>query len=236
MTAVVEDQHIPPRIRVETTSKTVWRVEPDGSRFEVRGRVVDGVIFDYETPQETPLTYTDGVESTPDPVAMPPVGVWLIPPAAPELGAHVIIDKRGGYSSLTRKSHRDVVEVPGRDDGALVVEWGRGARTGEIVVHVLNRENLARLEGCLLAPGPHFLSTPRSHWPVNGLLSWVSIGDDDFDPKGPDHRERWRVKLPIVATSRPERVVDSAPSWRDLGDLTWAQAGDMTWRQLMEAL
>lgn len=229
MDVTVQDWATPPRIRIDTTAETVWRVGEPGGPYQVRGVPQGGVLYDAEVPQLTPVHYTDGA-STSAVVELPDVGVWLIPAADPDRSVPLLVDRPTGFSSWSRAAGMDVVRIPGRA-APVAVTWARQAREGTITVHALDRAVFDALAACLDVGGPYLLSAGPRHWPAQQMAPWVVIGDVEETPAGPPHAPRWLVKLPLVQIDRPAWVEPSTVlAWEDLPH-TWAELAH-TWPTL----
>lgn len=226
MIVTLEPDHTPPRIRIDTTAEQVSRVI-DGVSVPVRGTVDAGTIYDYEAPQETPLAYDDGLTVS-SLVELPDVGVWLIPPALPDLGVQVTV---GSFSGWKRGSSVSAVSIPGRTNN-IAVSWARGGREGELSAVVLDPDEFTALSACLDVTGPMLLSFPVSHWPAFGLVSWVTIGDVSEEPQG-SNPETWIVTLPLTPVDRPAFIVDAGLAWSNLPS-TWGALA-ATWDDLESA-
>ena len=223
MIVTVQADNTPPRVRIETTAATVHRVA-GGARVEVRGGVTDGVAYDYECPQETVVTYDDGLDVS-APVEMPSVGPWLVPLADAAAGCRLIVTEFSGWS---RPGNASVVEVPGAAH-PIVRSFGRGGRRGSMTVATLTADDFDALSAALDVTGPAFLSVPSSHWPMFGLVSsYVSVGDVEERHLGSDE-ETWLITLPLTPVDRPAYVRSTRTTWADLAGMTWGSLAGRTW-------
>ena len=208
MIVTVEQDSYPPRVRIDTTAEAVYRTIGTET-VQVRGEVVDGVIYDYELPQAVDATYSDGL-ATSDPVQMPNVGNWLIHPGAPDpvpvraLRGALVVDDTGSVSSI--------LDIPG--GATFAVSFPRSADRGGFRLNVAEGQEQPMRD--LLADGSVlFLSTP----PTLGLgPCYLSLGDAQWQ-----RRQNWAgdlarlLDLPYVEVDRPTYVVSSTVT---IGTLT----------------
>lgn len=208
MIVTVQAEAFPPRIQIECDRFPLYRVESDGTRHPILSTPVTGVFGfrfdDFDAPQSRPVRYETSTELS-DYVVMPPVGVWLIPAEAPELGAPLVLEK-GAFSGWRRGADRTVTEVPGRAN-AVAVDFTRKAASGQLKAVTMDPEDSARLMDCLNVPGPAFLSLSSSEWPGFERVSWVSIGDVEDQPQTDlAGRQVWVTTFDIAPVDRPELV------------------------------
>ena len=212
MIVTVEQDASVPRVKIETASTDVYRtIGPTTVR--VRGVVEAGVIYDYELPQATEATYVDGFEVS-DPVQMPDVGCWLIPPGSPEDGCRVTFTNEG-LSNIAPVRDVATIDIPGRD-GSFSVDFGRRGRRGSIGFYVQGPW-VDRAERCLSAGTPHFLSRPPSVWPLLHVSDYVAITEESPTPIGQGAAARWVYEVSFIPTDRPTYVVSSTVT---IGTLT----------------
>lgn len=206
-TVTIEADHVPPRVRIDTTATTVTRLDAGAAvAVPVRGSVVGGVIYDYECPQETSVTYLDGLGLS-QVVEMPDVGVWMIPPSDPDLGAPLLVDQ-DGFPGWVRPAGIASAHIPGRAN-AIAIDFGRGAREGSMKVWSLYADDFARLTVCLDAVGPKFLSFNQASWPAFGSVSWVQVGDVNevpFASLEAGDVQTWSVSFTLTPVDRPAFV------------------------------
>jgi hypothetical protein len=201
-TVTIEADHTPPRVRIDTTAQTVTRLD-DGATEAVTvrgsGSIVGGVIYDYECPQEMPVTYSDG-DGLDVTVELPNVGDWLIHLGTPELSCLAVIRQHSGAESPLLQS---VADIPGGP--TFVNTFGpRASERGSFTVNTYSPDETAALRALLADGTVLFLN---SHADLGFGPAYISVGTVDwsrrFNWTGDDGRV-W--SLPYVEVDRPESV------------------------------
>ncbi|NUT08182.1 MAG: hypothetical protein HOV76_32415 [Hamadaea sp.] len=189
----VELSNVPPRVRLDVsasageTSTTVVRNDPDNVQRPVRtsdgapltlsGGV--GLLYDYEVPYSTVVTYTTlesptvlGVDVTVDVDQ-----VWLIHPGVPGLSMPVNVASIG---TRTRSVQQGVHWPMGRKTPVVQTDGQRKAPSGQIELRVESLEELADLEALTDDAGTLFLNIPADFgWGVSAC--YISVGDIQED-------------------------------------------------------
>lgn len=185
MIVTVEPDAVAPRIRIESTFPQLWRVTPDGAYTVVRGVPDAGVLYDYECPQETPVSYSSmssrvlplpagHEESTP--VELPEMGLWLVHPGAPDLSRRVTLSSHDGWVTPSASS---TVDIPGGD--TFAVTFRRGSDAGSLLVKLWNRTDVDDFRALVGDGSVLFLSAPHdlgigSGFVCLGDVSWTRVG------------------------------------------------------------
>lgn len=213
----VEPDNAPPRVRVDTTGEQVWRMQ-GGSLVEVRGTVSGGVIYDYECPQETPVRYTTGPETS-GLVELPACGDWLVHLADPDLSQQVTLRE---HPEWTRPAIRDVVDIPASsatgEGRTVAVSFGRGSRRGDVSFNTYTREGEVALDALLSDGTILFLST---HLEVGFGPAYLTLGDVSWRRVATNLNEGRVASVSYVEVDRPAVIVGTSLTWAQLGP-TWA--------------
>lgn len=213
ITVTVEADYSPPRIRIDTDQASVWRVQ-GGRTTLVRGGVVAGTAYDYECPQETPVTFTDGVSTSPL-VALPDCGDWLVHLSAPERSQQLVIRE---HPEWTKPAIRDVIDIPAStasgEGRTIAVSFGRNAARGDLTLNTYTPDDEAGMQALLADGSLLFLSTPEE----TGIgPCYVSLGDARWARRMNYTGDKGRiVALPYVEVERPEMVVETSLTWSQL--------------------
>lgn len=203
MIVTVERDAVAPRVSIATSGTDVYRVQ-DGVRTKVRGLVVDGFIYDYELPQNTPVTYEaaePGSGTVVSPlVEMPDLGVWLIHLGDPSLSQRLTVASHDGWGS---QSFSAAVDVPGGD--AYAVTFGRGTDTGAFRVKLWAREDVDGFRALVADGSVLFMSAPYNFGTGSG---YVALGDVVLERVGQYYGSQARyASFPYKFVRRPEVVM-----------------------------
>ena len=208
--AVVEIDATPPRVRLTVSPGARIDRVVSGVATPVRG-VADGagVLFDYECPQETSVTYTDGLAES-DEVEIPNVGEWLIHLGRPELSQQVVFARLPGEDA---PSNAATLDIPG--GGTIAATFPRSSNRGQFVLNTYTLEEKAALSALLADGSTLFLST---HADVDFGPCYLALGDASWQRRllGIADKGR-RVTLPYVEVQRPAQT---AASYVAIDDLT----------------
>lgn len=207
MIVTVEPDATVPRVRIETTAAQVWRVQ-GSERTQVRGVVADGVIYDYECPQQTPVTYDDGLAVS-ETVELPDLGDWLIHLGTPELSQQVVIRTHPSWVSPNAQA---VADIPG---GATIVRtFPRQASRGDVRVNTYDEQDRAALQALLADGSILFLS---SHADLGFGPAYVAVGTVDWARRFEWDGDQGRIiTLPYVEVERPAFVQTTGGRIEDL--------------------
>lgn len=199
--ATVEPDAVAPRVQIVTTGLDVYRVQ-GGVSTRVRGGVVGGVIYDYECPQETPVTYVTGAEVA-GPVEMPDIGLWLIHPGTPELSRRVVLSAHDGWVTPAMSSS---VDVPGGD--TFAVSFPRSSDVGSLLVKLWTREDVDDFRALVADGGALFLSAP---YDLGIGCGYVLLGDVSWARVGQRSGSQMRfVSFPFRFVRRPEVIASTS--------------------------
>ena len=217
MIVTVQPNASPPRIKIETTELTVTRTI-GGVVTPVRGESVAGVIFDYEAPQEVPVTYSDGIND--EIVVMPNVGNWLIHLTKPELSCPIEVEVDDAIESPST-----VKTLPLLSRAPHTVATGRNTFSSGLSVHTFDLDEVEALHELLKDESVLWVSTHASHgWgPFYARVLDVSTARFMAWCESP----RRVVSLPILLQDRPVQVDAGLTPWEQM-PTTWAGMPD-TW-------
>lgn len=220
--AVVEADANPPRVRITTDQETVTRDAGDGP-VAVRGVVMAGVIYDYECPQEVPVTYAAGAATVA--VEMPNVGDWLVHLTQPELSQRITFGEHPDWTSPLALS---AVDIPGR--GTVSVSFGpRTGDRGGFTAKTYTVDEYRGLRELLVDGSVLFLST---HLEVGFGPAYLAVGDVQWNRTQNMSADQSRIAaIPYFEVERPEWVANDGLTWADLGT-TWG-ALEPTWDGLV---
>lgn len=204
MIVTVEPDAVTPRIQIVTSGSTVYRVL-DGVRTKVRGDVEADVIYDYECPQETAVTYVaaePGGEAESDPVEMPEIGVWLIHLSTPELSRRLTVSKHEGWESSATTS---VLEIPGGE--AHAVTFGRQSDSASFLVKLWSREEFDGFRALVDDGSVLFMNAPYAFG--TGCI-YVALGGVSWDRVGQRMGSQLRfASFSYKVVRRPEVVIST---------------------------
>ncbi|AKU15742.1 sialidase family protein [Luteipulveratus mongoliensis] len=210
---------------VETTTNTNADIRT--RRFSALSAADALVIYDYECPQETPVTYDDGYASS-APVTMPDVGKWLIPCSRPSLGCRFDTDKES-LSAWERGETRSVLEIPGAKP--FIVTRRSPGRSTSIDAFTYGAEDAQRIRAALLAPGSYFLSAPSRFWMLEGA-SYVDVSGVKETPRGIQKTPAWNWSMTLTEVERPIDLSTSLTGWDAMPDPPWMQTMPTSWAEM----
>lgn len=214
LTATVQSEAWPPRVRLDTDGATVTRVDETGATVTVRGDVDAGVIYDYEAPQGVALTYTadSGGSAV---VALPDCGNWLVHLAHPELSRPLQVegdsevDMPARVSSVRTYSGRPFSVAAGR----------RGSVAAGMTLHSLTFDETHALLELLDDQSILFLSTHPGHDDEGPrYVRVLDVSKRRF--MAACESPRRVLALPYLVQDRPSTVVADAYGW-DLMPASW---------------
>jgi hypothetical protein len=195
VTPTVDAVNEPPRVRLDVVDSgspnlfatTVVRYDPDGRWRPVRtydggplalagaGATRTGLIFDYEAPIGSPVTYSTS-ESPTVLSAQVTVNVdqaWLIHPGIPELSCPIVV---AGVSERTRRVQRGVFYPMGRRFPVVQTDGRRKA--AEYTLKLYSGDDVARrqIEDLIEDAGVLLLNVPTSKsWGIG--TEYIAAGD-----------------------------------------------------------
>lgn len=215
LTALVQADALPPRVKLTTDGTAVTRTDESGASVLVRGDVTGGVIYDYEAPQGVALTYTADTGGTAR-VGMPDVGNWLVHLSQPGMSCRLELETEDGVALPARVS--TLRTFSGRPYS--VAAGSRGWLSSALSLHTITREDTRRMLALLDDQSILFFSPHPGH--DDEGARYVRVLDVD-KRRFMDWCESPRrvFSLPYLVQDRPSTVVADAYGW-DLMPTLWS--------------
>ena len=192
--------------------------------------------FDYEAPQNVPLTYkaylTDDLDEEITLIAvMTGVvnygGDYLMAVGRPELAMNIFVEY-GGAGALSRDVVRDVVQVVGRPS-PMIVTWGRNMWVGGFNFLTLEEFERRRILAIMSFPVVMFVSRAGYGFDQPVFLSPGTVTEERTTGLGSEQSRRWMIDFNEIA--RPPSYYPpplAAVTWQDRLD------EDRTWQELID--
>jgi len=232
LTASVEADHTPPRVRLDVNdstgtipSLTITRLDPDSQYRKVRTSddaplpLSGGVatIYDYEAPFGYTLTYTTDQAGSPTAtVQIDSARPWLTHLGVPSRSAS--IDFRVGTNDEeTWSIDQGVFQVLERDDPIVATSGARLLPSSSLILSVETTVDLAALRLLLSDGSPLLLNVPPSLG-VGLDTCYIAVGN--VTPRRPSGSAgmSWLrdIELPYQQVGRPAGGTQAAITWNDV--------------------
>jgi hypothetical protein len=260
ITAVPQPNNVPPRTQItiatpsgDTITAVALLRSANGSTVQTRVQPAPGpspiVLFDYEPPRETPLTYTATVThgGTTDtyvsaPVTLTPPYPVATHPTTPALS--VVLDRASfdfmGVVSIgdeTRAALTTKHRILGAEFQVVTKTGPRAAATFQLQVATVTAQERAALAALVRDQTPLFISVP-SAWGWDWEDGYYDVGDVGVGriiQYGPEPRRVTTLALERVEA--PAGTQQSPRTWTDVVNdfATWADvaAAYATWTDVL---
>lgn len=195
VTATVETDHVPPRVRLniadtrttKATAVTVTRIDPDGSvstvktadgnplTLTVSGSSNVGLLYDYLMPLGSGITYStaEAPGTTSAEVIVGSEVVWLVHPGLPAISMPITVASLG---ARTYPTMRGVHRPMGRASAVVVTDGTRKAAEYDLSIYTADDGEREALSALLADSQALLLNVPSSKgWGVTH--EFISIGD-----------------------------------------------------------
>jgi len=249
LTASVEADHTPPRVRLDVNdttgtvpSVTITRLDPDSVYRKVRTSddaplpLSGGLatIYDYEAPFGYALTYmTDLAGSPTATVQIDSAQSWLVHLGVPSRSCPIEFAP-GSFTTVTRTVPQGVFVVLERPDPVVASGGARLLGASQFVLMTETISDLAALDLLFSDGSTLFLNVPPSlGYDVDSM--YVAPGDVVFGRPSSvaTHKDR-TITVPYQTVGRPSGGTQAAITWNDVAtrgadDYTAAPSSYATW-------